>query len=408
MLVVGRRVIPWILHYVAHTGSRELFRLSVLAIALGVAFGSAQLFGVSFALGAFFAGMILAESPLSHQAANETLPLRDAFAVLFFVSVGMLFDPAILLREPLPVLATVLIIVVGKSLAALAIVLAFRHPLSIALTIAVSLAQIGEFSFILAGLGVVLQLLPEQGRDLILAGALLSMMINPLLFVALDRWGPRLREREFRPAASTEHPPPVAEAPELPKTTLTDHAVLVGYGRVGKHIGAALKARGTPVFVIEEREGAVEELKADGIEAIVGRAADRGLLEAANLAAARWLISAIPNPFEASHLIDTGRAANKDLTIIARAQSDAEVEHLRKYGAHHIVLGEREIAREMARFLNNDLDAAPVLAAVAAAPEEDGDAFEQAQRQALRQEREGAQPLPLPATGAQAGGPLRG
>jgi CPA2 family monovalent cation:H+ antiporter-2 len=190
MLIVGRRIIPWILHYVAHTGSRELFRLAVLAIALGVAFGSAELFGVSFALGAFFAGMILAESPLSHQAANETLPLRDAFSVLFFVSVGMLFDPTILVREPLPVLATVLIIIVGKSLAALGIVLAFRHPLSTALTISASLAQIGEFSFILAGLGLSLQLLPEQGHDLILAGALLSITLNPLLFVALDRVNP--------------------------------------------------------------------------------------------------------------------------------------------------------------------------------------------------------------------------
>ena len=154
MLIVGKRVIPWILHYVAHTGSRELFRLAVLAIALGVAFGAAMLFDVSFALGAFFAGMILSESELSQRAANETLPLRDAFAVLFFVSVGMLVDPMIVVREPLAVLATVLIIVLGKSIAAYAIVRLFRHPHSTALTISASLAQIGEFSFILAGLGV--------------------------------------------------------------------------------------------------------------------------------------------------------------------------------------------------------------------------------------------------------------
>src|SRR4051812_16119560 len=191
MLIVGRRLIPWVLHYVAHTGSRELFRLAVLVMALGVAFGSAELFGVSFALGAFFAGMILAESPLSHQAANETLPLRDAFAVLFFVSVGMLFDPTILLREPLAVLATVLIIVVGKSLAAFGIVRAFRRPNSTALTISASLAQIGEFSFILAGLGVSLALLPEEGRDLILAGSIISILLNPLAFAALDHYGKR-------------------------------------------------------------------------------------------------------------------------------------------------------------------------------------------------------------------------
>jgi monovalent cation:H+ antiporter-2, CPA2 family len=214
MLIVGRRIIPWILHYVAHTGSRELFRLAVLAIALGVAFGSAELFGVSFALGAFFAGMILAESPLSHQAANETLPLRDAFSVLFFVSVGMLFDPTILVREPLPVLATVLIIIVGKSLAALGIVLAFRHPLSTALTISASLAQIGEFSFILAGLGLSLQLLPEQGHDLILAGALLSITLNPLLFVALDRATPVCW------SVSVEQSRRHQDRPKLPQTRL--------------------------------------------------------------------------------------------------------------------------------------------------------------------------------------------
>ncbi len=198
MFVVGRRVIPWILHYVAHTGSRELFRLAVLAIALGVAFGSAELFGVSFALGAFFAGMILAESTLSQQAASETLPLRDAFAVLFFVSVGMLFDPSILMREPAPVIATFLVIVAGNALVVFGIVASFRYSLRSALTLAASLSQIGEFSFILAGLGVELKLLPETGRDLILAGALLSILANPLLFVLVDRLGPWLMERERR------------------------------------------------------------------------------------------------------------------------------------------------------------------------------------------------------------------
>ncbi|HEV2559827.1 MAG TPA: YbaL family putative K(+) efflux transporter [Microvirga sp.] len=354
MLVVGRRVIPWVLHYVAHTGSRELFRLSVLAIALGVAFGSAELFGVSFALGAFFAGMILAESELSHQAANETLPLRDAFAVLFFVSVGMLFDPTILVREPLPVFATVLIIVIGKSVAALLLVLAFRHPLSTALTVSVSLAQIGEFSFILAGLGVSLALLPEGGDDLILAGALISIMLNPLLFAALDRAMPALRERERRPAAAADAatPPLTDEAApdaDLPRTRLQGHAVLVGYGRVGRHVAADLEARGIPYLVIEEREGLVSRLKDEGREVIVGNAGERGLLEAANVAGAQWLISAIPNPFEASTLIEAGRAANPGLVVVARAHSDAEVEHLKHYGAGHIVLGEQEIAREMAR-----------------------------------------------------------
>jgi K+:H+ antiporter len=251
MLIVGKRVIPWILHYVAHTGSRELFRLSVLAIALGVAFGAAMLFDVSFALGAFFAGMMLSESQLSQQAATESLPLRDAFAVLFFVSVGMLVDPTIVLREPIPVLVTVLIIVVGKSLAAFLIVRLFGHPTSTALTIAASLAQIGEFSFILAGLGIELALLPERGRDLILAGAILSILLNPLLFAALDYW---LAKAEARSAADAAGPEETAAREGVPPTRLTDHVVLVGHGRVGGFISAALPPQ-IPLLVIEAATG---------------------------------------------------------------------------------------------------------------------------------------------------------
>ena len=215
MLVVGRRAIPWLLERVAGTGSRELFTLSILAIALGVAFGSAKMFGVSFALGAFFAGMLLNESELSHKAAADSLPLRDAFAVLFFVSVGMLFDPRILVEQPLPVLATFLTITVGKSVASFLIVRAFGHPNSTALTISASLAQIGEFSFILAGLGVGLKLLPPEGRDLVLAGAILSIIANPLLFVVLGRWqqaradvtaAAGLRQRLVRAAGTHRRP----------------------------------------------------------------------------------------------------------------------------------------------------------------------------------------------------------
>jgi len=386
MLVVGRRLIPWVLHYIAHTGSRELFRLAVLAIALGVAFGSAQLFGVSFALGAFFAGMILAESPLSQQAASETLPLRDAFAVLFFVSVGMLFDPSIVITEPLTMLATVLIIVIGNAVAAFGIMLAFRYSLRDALTLGASLSQIGEFSFILAGLGIGLQLLPQQGQDLILAGALLSIVVNPLLFMALEYRGAWLKERDRRagmvdPRRPTPAPVgPISVVAELTPTVLSGHAVLVGYGRVGRHIAATMKERGIPFLVIEEREGLVDRLWAEGVEVIVGKAADRGLLEAANLAGARWLISAIPNPFEASTLIEVGRTANPGLTIIARAHTDAEVEHLRQYGAHYIVLGELEIAREMAVPLVPDHEPSTESTLALDEPEDDG-AFERACRQ---------------------------
>ena len=264
MLMVGRKLIPWILHYVAHTGSRELFRLSVLAIALGVAFGAAILFDVSLALGAFFAGMVMSELPLSHRAAEESLPLRDAFSVLFFVSVGMLFDPTSLFRETWPILATLFIIVIGKSVAAFVIVLVFRYPIATALIISASLAQIGEFSFILADLGVSLGLLPEQGRDLILAGAILSIVVNPIVFSLAERVRP-WAERRFSTGAAeaggkaigpaTEAgklatPSPVARTEEdgapVP-TTLTDHTILIGYGRVGQP-RRTIAAGGRPAF----------------------------------------------------------------------------------------------------------------------------------------------------------------
>ncbi len=278
MLVVGRRLIPWILHYIAHTGSRELFRLAVLAIALGVAFGSTKLFDVSLALGAFFAGMMLRESPLSQRAAQESLPLRDAFAVLFFVSVGMLFDPFSVVRDPWPLIATLLVIIVGKSIAAFLIVIAFRHPVATALTISASLAQIGEFSFILAELGYASKLLSKQARDLILAGAILSIMLNPLVFAGVDWLIARL-ERRKAPSPSR-----VAPAKAIPVTQLKDHTILVGYGRVGNIIGNDLKQKELPFLVIEVSEGAVSKLKESGIEALAGNAAQPEILKAAGLA----------------------------------------------------------------------------------------------------------------------------
>ena len=344
MLIVGKRLIPGILHYMAHTGSRELFRLSVLVIALGAAYAAAELFGVSFALGAFFAGMILSESALSQQAAQETLPLRDAFAVLFFVSVGMLFDPTILVREPIPVLVTVLIIVLGKSLAAFAIVRGFGYSTPTALTISASLAQIGEFSFILAGLGVSLALLPEQGRDLILAGAIISILLNPLLFAALDHVLERREQRRVEVAEITETD--TAREPIRP-TRLANHIVLVGHGRVGSAISAALRTKGVPLFVIEYNEDAVAALKTTGVETLSGNAADPELIATANLGGARCLLVAIPNAFEGGQVVQQARAINPKLLIVARAHSEAEIEHLKKHGADLVVMGEHEIAKAM-------------------------------------------------------------
>jgi CPA2 family monovalent cation:H+ antiporter-2 len=345
MLVIGKRVIPWILHYVAHTGSRELFRLSVLAIALGVAYGASAMFDVSFALGAFFAGMILSESDLSQRAANESLPLRDAFAVLFFVSVGMLFDPMILVREALPVLATILIIIVGKSVAAFLIVRWFGYPKSTALTVSASLAQIGEFSFILAGIGVALALLPERGRDLILAGAILSILLNPLLFAALDWYLAKGEKAETQAADSAEPAEPAREP--IPLTRLRDHVVLVGHGRVGSVVSDGLKDAQTPVLLIEENEDLAQRQREAGFETITGNAADSDVLQAANLTEARCLIVAIPDAFEGGQVVAQARAANPDLFIIARSHSDEETEHLVKHGANSVIMGEREIAKAM-------------------------------------------------------------
>lgn len=347
MLVVGRRVIPWVLHWVAHTGSRELFRLAVLAVALGVAFIAATLFGVSFALGAFFAGMILSESPLSQRAAEESLPLRDAFAVLFFVSVGMLFDPGILLRAPGPLLATLAIILVGKSLAAWLIVRAFGRSNAVALTISASLAQIGEFSFILAGLGVSLAILPPQGRDLILAGAILSILLNPVLFALVDRFATEASPAKPKPSTAAEPEPEAKPDLDIAPTALEDHMVVVGYGRVGALLGAGLLARGEKVLVIEEQGDAVAAARRDGAELLLGNAADPAVLAAAGLSRARRLFVAIPQSFEAGQVCEQARRDNPALPIVARAHSDAEVAHLTKCGATLTIMGEAEIARAM-------------------------------------------------------------
>ncbi|TFZ43808.1 Kef family K(+) transporter [Stenotrophomonas maltophilia] len=343
MLVVGRRVIPWILERIAGTGSRELFTLSVLAIALGVAFGSAMLFGVSFALGAFFAGMLLNESELSHKAASDSLPLRDAFAVLFFVSVGMLFNPSILIEHPWQVLATAAIIMFGKSAAAFFIVRAFGHPTGTALTISASLAQIGEFAFIIAGLGVTLKILPPTGQALVLAGALISIMLNPLVFGLLDRW--LLKHQEATPAAvETELPPG-------PSLDLHDHAIVIGYGRVGSALAQVLRDRGVPVMIIDDNKEHVAEAHAAGLPGIRGSAASDKVLAEAHPERAKIAVLAIPQPLEAGETLAKLRALNPTLTLLARAHSDAEVKHLLEHGADGTVMAERELAYSLAEMV---------------------------------------------------------
>lgn len=336
MLVLGRRILPWVLHWVAHSGSRELFRLAVLATALGVAFGAAVIFDVSFALGAFFAGMILGETQLSRRAAEETLPLRDAFAVLFFVSVGMLFDPWVLIEHPLPVLATVAIIIVGKSLAAFAIVRAFGHSTQTALTISVSLAQIGEFSFILAGLGVGLKVMPDMARDLILAGSILSILFNPIFFTLVVR---RVR---------AEHMPDIAEEAAALPAAEPSRTVLIGFGRVGSHIGSLLCSRGEALVVIEDQKDMAAAARAAGATVIVGDATKESVLRQAQIDTAATLLIAIPEGVEAGAIVRRARAINPRLVIVARAHSDEEVGDLVRRGADHVVMAERETATRMA------------------------------------------------------------
>lgn len=336
MLVLGRRILPWVLHWVAHSGSRELFRLAVLATALGVAFGAAVIFDVSFALGAFFAGMILGETQLSRRAAEETLPLRDAFAVLFFVSVGMLFDPWVLIEHPVPVLATVAIIIVGKSLAAFAIVRAFGHSTQTALTISVSLAQIGEFSFILAGLGVGLKVMPDMARDLILAGSILSILFNPIFFTLVVR------------RARAEHFPDIAEEAAALPAAEPSRTVLIGFGRVGSHIGSLLCSRGEALVVIEDQKDMAAAARAAGATVIVGDATKESVLRQAKIDTAATLLIAIPEGVEAGAIVRRARAINPQLVIVARAHSDEEVGDLVRRGADHVVMAERETATRMA------------------------------------------------------------
>ena len=354
MIVVGRRLIPWILARSAATGSRELFTLAVLAIALGIAFGAVQLFDVSFALGAFFAGIVLNGSELSHKAANDSLPLRDAFAVLFFVSVGMLFNPAILLSNPLAVLATLLIIVLGKSLAAYGIVRLFGHDRHTALTISASLAQIGEFSFILLGLGITLDLLPTDARDIVLAGAILSILINPFLFAWLERT-PSQRKESLNPPrgeagmddAQTSDPIPPADLP----SQWENHVILVGGGRIGGLIAQRLQQSQVPLVIVELDTQPIARLRSQGHAVVRGNAVLPDTLEQAGITRARALIVAIPNSFEAGEIIASQRAAHTHLPILACAYLGEEVAWLQKQGASQVVNGAAEIASRLISLL---------------------------------------------------------
>ncbi|MXP51352.1 YbaL family putative K(+) efflux transporter [Pantoea sp. SoEX] len=349
MMIVGRRVIPWILAKSAATGSRELFTLAVLALALGIAFGAVKFFKISFALGAFFAGMALNESELSHRAAHDTLPLRDAFAVLFFVSVGMLFDPMILIKQPLAVLGSLIIIVVGKSLVAWTLVMLLGHSRQTALTISVSLAQIGEFAFILTGLGISLGLLSNEVRSLVLATAILSIIINPMLFTLVESYLATQNEEEINPKEINE------EEIQIP-VNICNHAVIIGYGRVGSIVGKKLHDVGIPLVVIENSRPMVESLRKKNINAVLGNATSEHIINLTNLNCARWLLLTIPNGYESGEVVTIVRKKYQNIEIIARAHYDDEVNYIMERGANQVIMGEREIANSMLQKLKNEIE----------------------------------------------------
>ncbi|WP_022957002.1 YbaL family putative K(+) efflux transporter [Perlucidibaca piscinae] len=348
MLVIGKRLLPRMLWWVSRTGSRELFTLTVIAVALGVAFGSAKLFDVSFALGAFFAGMMMRESEFSHRAADESLPLRDAFAVLFFVSVGMLFEPSVIWEEPLHLLAVVAIIVFGKTLAAIALVLLFRYPLNTALTVGASLAQIGEFAFIVAGLGVYLKLLPVEGQSLVLAAALISIALNSLMFAAIEpvqRW---VRSHSSLARRLERSNDPLAQ---LPMTTdeelLTGQVVLVGYGRVGRRIARSLRERGIPFVVADQNREHIDDLRRDDIPAVTGDASTPDVLIQAHVHRAAMLVIALPDTLHVRTMVDIARQLNPKIAVVVRANNGTEARLLEEEGLGEVFVAETALAQSM-------------------------------------------------------------
>ena len=348
MLLVGLRVLPRLLWLVARTGSHELFRLCVIAAAIGIAVGAASLFGVSFALGAFFAGMVLRESEFSHQAAQESLPLRDAFAVLFFVSVGMLLDPRVLLEQPLELLAVLSIILVGKSVAAAGLVLAFRYPLNTALVVSVSLAQIGEFSFILIGLGASLGMMPDDGQSLVLAGAIISIALNPLLFTLI---GPFQRWAERHSALARQLARPNDALSELPMATeskyLADQVVLAGFGLVGRRIADALDAQGVPYVVIEQNRERVQQLRDAGKAVVLGDASEAEVLIQAHITRARLLIIAVPDTVDVRAELHCATTLNPTIEVLVRSSNSAEAALLAPEVPGRVFVEREELAQGM-------------------------------------------------------------
>lgn len=351
MIFVGARVVPWVLVQVARTGSRELFSLSVLAVALGIAWVSASVFDVSLALGAFLAGLVISESDFSHQAAADALPLRDAFAVLFFVSVGMLFDPGILIDEPVLLVIFLAFVLLAKPVITAVILLIGRFQPRDAMLVSASRAQIGEFSFILGGLGLTLGVLPEAGNNLILATAIISIILNPLMFRAilpLDEWmrgRPKINRLATHPVTRD-----MLSTPESNGVGMRGHAIICGYGRVGSLVGETLNRRGFPYIVVELNRGVIEELRNSGTPAFFGDATNKEILAHLNISFARVLVVALPDPITARFIVEKAQELNPTLPIVVRTHSEREWEFYTEQQYGEAIMGERELALEMTHY----------------------------------------------------------
>jgi len=354
VLLAGSRVVPWVLTMVAKLRSSELFTLTVLVLSVTIAVGAYTLFGASVALGAFLAGMVVAQSPVSHQAAADALPMRDAFAVLFFVSVGMLFDPAFLLAQPLMVAAGVAIVLVIKPLAAVVIVAALGYPARTALTVAIGLAQIGEFSFILAQVAREHALMPDEGMHVIVATAMISITLNPFLFGFLDRiegWAQRrpmlwriLNGRADRNAARVNAAAGTAIAAASKPLT-----IIVGYGPVGRVVDALVRDAGVPTVIIDMNIDTVRSLARANRSAIYGDATRRQVLDQAGLGRASHLVVTLAHTDGLGALVMTARELNPAIDVTVRARYLAQHDALRLAGANRIVYEEGEAGIALAR-----------------------------------------------------------
>jgi len=347
MLPLGRRFIPWLLTLTARDGSRELFRLAVIVSALGIAYLAAALVGVSPALGAFFAGVIIAESDVSHQAAGESVPVQQIFTVLFFVSIGMLFNPGVLLRAPLQVVAVTAVVIIGNALVTLLVLFVIGAAPRSALEVAALLAQVGEFSFILSGAAASSGLLPGDGRSLVLAAALISILLQPLMLNIAEALAAPLEKVKFlRKWHSGRHE--IKRRHTLPR--LAGHTIIIGHGRVGSVIATSLRERGVPFIVIEQNLRFAERLRQEGVPVIYGDAAWPEVFEAAGPDRARLLVIAIPEKSAVRRILATAHAVNPKLDVVARTHSRAEAEWLKRHGVGRVVMGESHIASEMANY----------------------------------------------------------